>query len=215
MRQRLAAQLRTEGRRDRVGVRWLAAAGAVIGGGSDGDSAQRRLSDGRAMIDEDDVTARDADAIATVARRRRQVRREAQRERQRIFRAPCDLDQRLSEARAVGVIQRIRRSRHLGQAHRLPVRRIGIGGIAGRRSDHLFEDQHVIHGELQRPTRPGRAIPGVIRRHGRDCRSYWGRCCGGSGGGRATAYDRTGTHASTSVAVVAPFARQHAQSPQV
>ena len=169
MRQWLAARGRAEGAGNDVGVRRLAAAGAVVRRGSDGHRAER-LAGGRPVIDQDDVATGDADVIAAVARGRRHPRRETEREGQGVLGAPLDLHHGLAVPLAVGVIQRIDGPGDLRQPHRLPMTRIRVGGSAGGWSEHLLEDQHVADAEVQCPLRAGRPVARARRGGGPRCR---------------------------------------------
>ena len=101
------------------------------------------------IVHQDDVAARDADAFAAVAVGRRHPGGKAEREGERVLRAPFDLDDRLPVVAAEGMIQRVDGRRYLGQSHRLAMTRVGVGRIAGLGTDDLLEDQDVARFEAQ------------------------------------------------------------------
>jgi hypothetical protein len=90
------------------------------------------------------------------------------------------------------MVQRVDGRRYPGQSHRLAVTRGGVGRIAGLGTDDLLEDQ-----DVAALRRRARLVPG------------------GSPAGPSCCASPSIFSVSTSVAAVAPFGRQHSQSPQL
>ena len=83
------------------------------------------------------LPSRDAHVVNPAAVGRRQPGRQTERERQRVLRRPLDLEHRLvsSSPSTSGV--------DVGEPHGVARGGVGVRGIAGRRAEHLLEDQDV------------------------------------------------------------------------
>ena len=104
---------------------------------------QRLGPDRSPMVDQDDVAARDAHVPHELAR---DDGREAEWKGQRVGIRPGDLGDRDGLVDRLGqklTAEGVRGQAHVGQAHGVALRGIGIGGLAGPHAEHLLEDQHV------------------------------------------------------------------------
>src|SRR5215470_12623271 len=103
----------------------------------------------RTMIDENHVATRNTNVRQRQTFRRWTNRRQTQRKRQRIFRRPLDIDDRL-------IVKFVYCLLHSRETNRMTMRPICVRRRASLWSQHFFKDQNVAGLELQRSLAYGR-----------------------------------------------------------
>ena len=93
--------------------------------------------DGYTVIHQDQIAADDADVLNHLAVRWRPQCRETQRERQGVYRGPCDFGDRYLGMKRIVTVLDVR------QSHGVTVFWIGVRRVAGLRADDFLEDQHI------------------------------------------------------------------------
>ena len=150
-----------------------------------------------AVIDQNHVAARHAHVLHAATIGRWLLRGDAQRELERIFRSPLDLDNRRSVR--LLAIERIDSWRHFRQPHRLAMRRVRIGSLARFRAEHFLKNQDVANLQLQLANASGRTVSrgrrGCGSRPNRGLSRTRGRCswCGGGSCWRCRCSGRHGS----------------------
>src|ERR1017187_2625905 len=134
--------------RDDLNVAGFSGAFAGGAGGERGDGAEILGWLGLAIIDQNDVAARDADVFEIQAFRSGTDGGETEREGKRVRGSPLDFEIRRGPAVRIKEYRVFARS-DFGEAYGLAAQRIGIRSQSGLGADHFLEDEYVAGEQLE------------------------------------------------------------------